>query len=297
MSEPQLQCPICSSLGVLIHKGTRDVGAIDVYQCSNCGTKFLSNLDGEKDYENGFMHEKNPLSGLDMEKKLQSLHKDDKRRFEKVKELCRNKKVLDFGCGFGGFLNYCSEVTDMCCGVELGKDERDYLKSKGIRCFRTIDETEDKFDVITLFHVFEHLSDPESWLDKFSDYLADNGQLIIEVPHANDILLSLYANNKFADFTYWSAHLFLFTAESLSMLVERSGKYLIMSSEYIQRYSFANHMMWLAKGLPGGHNEWDYLDSGELNEAYTKKLQELKMCDTLFFVLRKKKIGGSSYEF
>ncbi len=283
-----MKCPICCGDGYLVHEGTRDNSEIDVYQCPECGTKFLSSVDGNNDYENGFMYENDPLAALSIEERLKIFQKDDKRRFEKVKEICCGKNVLDFGCGFGGYLKYISDVADSCCGVDLGKSERDYLNANGISCFRTIEETGKKFDVITLFHVLEHLSDPENWLNIFSDYLVDNGLLIIEVPHANDILLSLYASSKFADATYWSAHLFLFTAKSLSMIIERSGKYIIESLEYIQRYSFANHMMWLAKGLPGGHNEWKYLDSAELNEAYVKKLQELEMCDTLFFVLRKK---------
>ena len=106
--------------------------------------------------------------------------------------------------------------------------------------------------------------------------------MIIEVPNADDALLSLYENNEFADFTYWSAHLFLYTIKSLSMIIEECGKYSIESVGQVQRYTFANHLMWLAKGLPGGHNKWDFLDSEELNMSYAKKLQELQMCDTLF---------------
>ncbi len=46
--------------------------------------------------------------------------------------------------------------------------------------------------------------------------------------------------------------------------------------------------MWLAEGLPGGQNKWNYLDDIELNEAYARKLEKLEMCDTLFFVLQLK---------
>lgn len=109
--------------------------------------------------------------------------------------------------------------------------------------------------------------------------------MILEVPNADDILLSLYESSSFADFTYWSAHLFLYTDKSLSMIIEENGKYWIESASQIQRYTIANHLMWLAKGLPGGHNEWAILDNKELNEAYYEKLRELKMCDTLFILL------------
>lgn len=238
------------------------------------------------DYENNFMYQSNNMSDLDIEQRLLLFKKDDERRYEKVRSLCKGKNILDFGCGFGGFLNYISEVTDKCCGVELGQNERDYLNSKGIICKRFIDEYNEKFDVITLFHTFEHLSEPEKWLEKFSGYLNENGRLIIEVPNSNDILLSLYNNKKFADHTYWSAHLFLYTKQSLSMLIESIGKFEIISAGLIQRYSIANHLMWLAKGEGGGHEKWDFMDDYELNNAYSKKLESMEMCDTLFFELR-----------
>jgi len=46
--------------------------------------------------------------------------------------------------------------------------------------------------------------------------------------------------------------------------------------------------MWLAKEKPGGHNKWDFLDTEEFNKAYQEKLCEMQMCDTLFFVMKKK---------
>ena len=289
MSERSLKCPICfGGGGVLLHKGTRDDSNVDVYRCSECGTKFLNTADRENDYENGFMYENDPLSELDITQRLQVFQEDDIRRFQMVKEICTGKKVLDFGCGFGGFLHYIAQAADSCCGVELGREERNYLNNKGIKCLRTIEETTEKYDVITLFHVFEHLSDPRKWLDNFSKYLIHGGYLIIEVPHADDALLSLYENDKFADFTYWSAHLFLYTVGSLSMLIEECGKYSIESAGQIQRYTLANHLMWLAKGVPGGHNKWDFLDSEELKISYEQKLRELQMCDTLFFILKRK---------
>ncbi len=289
MAENILECPICHGTGSLLHKGTRDTSKIDVYQCHDCGTKFLSLINQENNYEDGFMYETNRLSDLDIEQRLQLFQNDDKRRYEMTKAICSGKKILDFGCGFGGFLNYISDTARSCCGVDLGRAEREYLNSKGITCYKTIEDTEEKFDIITLFHTFEHLSDPQMWLNKFSEYLVPEGYLIIEVPNADDILLSLYECEKFADFTYWSAHLFLYTTKSLTQLIEECGKYSIESAGQIQRYTIANHLLWLAKGLPGGHDKWSHLDNEELNAAYVKKLQELQMCDTLFFTLKLKK--------
>jgi 2-polyprenyl-3-methyl-5-hydroxy-6-metoxy-1,4-benzoquinol methylase len=277
----------------LEHKGTRDNNSIDVYKCTECGTKFL-NVINENDYENGFMHESdNRLLDLDIAKRLESSREDDERRCNMVKNICNGKNILDFGCGFGGFLDNISSISKSCSGVELGRIERQYLTSKGVKVFKTIDECgQKKYDVITMFHVFEHLNNPKMWLDKISNHIVEDGYLIIEVPNANDALLSLYECEKFADFTYWSAHLFLYTKKSLSMVIKSVGKFDIISDGQVQRYPLSNHLMWLAKGKPAGQVKWNMLNSGELEKAYFDTLKELDMCDTLFFVLRKNNYGG-----
>ena len=287
MIKKKTQCRICGGGGTLVHKGTRDNDLVDVYMCKECGTRYLSITDVENDYENGFMYETNNLSDLNVDERLRLFRDDDIRRYNMVKKLCLGKKVLDFGCGFGGFLKYISKIAKLCSGVELGRQEREYLNRKGIYCFKTIEESEQKFDIITLFHTFEHLSNPEAWLNKFAEYMEEDGYLIIEVPNGNDALLSLYQSERFADFTYWSAHLFLYTIRSLSMIIERSGQFNIISAGQVQRYPLANHLMWLAKGVPGGQNKWNNLNSKELNAVYARKLEELEMCDTLFFILQK----------
>jgi len=284
-------CDICGGNGELIHYGVRDRDDVDVYKCENCDTKFLvSSKTLENDYEAGFMYSAgNKLSVLSIEERLKEFEPDDVRRYNMVCELCTNKKILDFGCGFGGFLTRIKNVAKEAVGVELSEVERSYLTGKGIDCRREIGDFEDKFDVITLFHVFEHLQEPREWLKEFRKKLNPGGKLVIEVPNANDVLLSKYTSERFADFTYWSAHLMLYTTESFENLIKQVGGYEITINTQVQRYSIGNHLYWLAKGLPGGHKVWKDLDSDDLNKAYEVKLRELKMCDTLFMVLEVKR--------
>ena len=82
--------------------------------------------------------------------------------------------------------------------------------------------------------------------------------------------------------------LFLHTVKGLTNVIEQFHRFDILSVAQVQRYSVANHLLWLAKGMPGGHIKWKFLDTKELNDAYCEKLKELEMCDTLFFVLKKR---------
>ena len=273
--------------GKLIHRGTRDRKDVDVYECTQCGTKYLSVLESG-DYRNGFMNGTASMTEEEIKSRIETVAPDDQRRFEQIKVYCEGKSVLDFGCGFGGFLKRISSVASDCCGVELSNNERDYMRSQGIKSVATLDELNKQYDVITLFHVFEHLDDPVLWLRKLRNYVNETGRVFIEVPNALDALLSIYNSSNFADFTYWSAHLYLYTKQSLEKIINDSNVFDIVNKGCLQRYQLSNHLMWLAKGEPGGHKKWDMLNSKELKEAYENKLRELDACDTLFFEISPK---------
>ncbi len=277
-----LSCPLCSSKNVsLIHKGVRDNSDIDVYICQDCNIKFLSKFN-HNDYEAGFMHLSTNTAKLSPQEHLKLCEEDDERRYQMTKKECSSRNVLDFGCGFGGYLSRIQAVSDYCAGVELGHEEREYLNSKGITCKREIDEYEEKFDVITLFHVLEHLEAPQLWLQKIALHMRWGGRLIIEVPNADDALLTLYENKAFADFTYWSAHLILYTEETLKRMILSTGKFRPVRLDFYQRYPLANHLYWLAQGKPGGQHVFNIFNEPALSEAYNKVLKTEKLSDTIY---------------
>ena len=131
-----------------------------------------------------------------------------------------------------------------------------------------------------MFHVLEHILDPKAILSELTEMLADGGQIIVEVPNADDALLTLYQCEPFSNFTYWSCHLFLFTAKTLKMLFSQVNLK-VNYIKQIQRYSLSNHLYWLANGKPGGHQKWRFLNSPELHAAYEKQLTAIGKCDTL----------------
>lgn len=124
-------CEVCGKAGKLIHTGTRDKDTVDIYECPNCRTKFVVSRSGslETDYENGEMYETNTLSSLTAIERLERCKPDDSRRYEMVKDICTGKRVLDFGCGYGSFLNRIKEVAKFCVGVELEREARDFVHS------------------------------------------------------------------------------------------------------------------------------------------------------------------------
>ena len=145
---------------------------------------------------------------------------------------------------------------------------------------------QETYDSIFMFHVIEHLPEPEYVLCELKKHMKADSILVIETPNANDALLSMYECKAFADFTYWSPHIYLYNEETLKKIVERAGMKVVEMKQY-QRYPLANHLRWLAKGLPGGGIKvYDELNVKELNDLYAAALANKKVCDTLLCVVR-----------
>ena len=272
-------CFLCgSSEAEVIHHGVRDTSDIDVLKCGGCGLVRLSETIENADvfYQESGMRggRTSPLNELRRE-----TWDDDERRFRFTEKMIEGKSVLDFGCGDGGYLLRAKTIARDVCGVELESSVREALQKEGIPCYEAIREA-GTMDVITMFHVLEHIDDPVPLLREIAGHLSAGGQLIVEVPNADDALLSLYGCDAFADFTYWKCHIYLYTMDTLRRLAKKANLW-IRFMKQIQRYPLCNHMYWLAKGKPGGHFAWSFLDDKELSEKYGSQLAKLGIADTI----------------
>ncbi|MEK6744572.1 MAG: class I SAM-dependent methyltransferase [Nitrospirota bacterium] len=272
-------CYLCKSEELLVRPGSvRDNALLEIYECSACGLVFLSSFDHIHSgfYENSGMHGEKP----DRETWMRETAVDDERRFNVLRGSLEGRSVLDFGCGTGGFLLKAREVAAKVAGVEREHSLKPWFHNQKLDVFSSLEDVDGNFDIITLFHVLEHIPDPRTVLSTLGTKLNKNGIIIVEVPNANDALLTLYKSSSFSRFTYWSCHLFLFSQSTLPVLAEQSG----LSVNYvkqIQRYPLSNHLYWLAHGKPGGHQTWSYLDSPELTNSYEKQLANIGACDTI----------------
>jgi cyclopropane fatty-acyl-phospholipid synthase-like methyltransferase len=218
-----------------------------------------------------------------MESWLNETEWDDQRRFDMLKAMLPNTRLLDFGCGAAGFLYRAKSLAAQVTGIELEARVRDYWKGQ-INIVPSIESGGGGYDLITAFHVVEHLLDPRSVLAKLAGALTPSGRMILEVPSAEDALLSLYDCDAFQRFTYWSQHLYLFNAGTLEMLAHQAGLR-VLAVQHYQRYPLSNHLHWLSQGKPGGHQRWAFLDTPALASAYANTLAAVGKTDTLIAYL------------
>jgi 2-polyprenyl-3-methyl-5-hydroxy-6-metoxy-1,4-benzoquinol methylase len=283
----QLLCSlkICdeASIGPFFPK-VRDRDDVAVLKCRKSGVIFLSRSDhmGMAHYEDctdlKYWGDKDRKAGLE------NTAVDDKRRSDQFRGEISGKVWLDVGTGLGGVLDLLSPSAAKTIAVEPQAGARECLQRLGYQVYRDLDEIPDKdIEVVTLFHVLEHMTEPLTALRRIKKMMKPGGKIIIEVPHAGDALLSLFDNAAFKAFTFWSEHLILHTRQSLTVFLQEAGFHGITVSGF-QRYPLANHLYWLAKGKPGGHDVWKHLRSQALEQAYGNFLKSIDQTDTLIAV-------------
>ncbi len=280
-----MSCKLCSSDRFKYREGeVRDAKELKILECEECSLVYLSSVDhiDEEFYEASNMHKE-----VDFLKWQNDTKADDERRFEFMESMIVNKSVLDFGSGNGGFLLRAREVAKEVVGVELEKAVIPHYEAKGLALYDDLESIDKKFDYITAFHVIEHLKDPEVILKKMATLLNDGGKIILEVPNSQDALLSLYENEAFSKFTYWSCHLYLYNQHTLSLLAKKASLK-VDFIKHIQRYPLSNHLYWLSKNRAGGHTKWgEFLDSDALNSAYEAQLASIGATDTIIAMVSK----------
>jgi 2-polyprenyl-3-methyl-5-hydroxy-6-metoxy-1,4-benzoquinol methylase len=287
-----MNCYICNSRHFGERKAeVRDAPEIKVLECNNCG---LVSLDSFAHIHSNFYRD----SGMHgeqlkpIEDWLKETRWDDQRRFEQLKHFLLNKRILDFGCGAGGFLSNAKSLAADAVGVELELRVQNFYENSDITILSSMEDAASSssggdFDAITAFHVFEHLPDPREVLKKLGTMLKSDGRIVIEVPSADDVLLTLYDCDAFQRFTYWSQHLYLFTASTLATLIKQAGLK-VVSIQHYQRYPLSNHLHWLCKSKPGGHQSWSFLDNPALTYAYAEVLASIGKTDTLIAHVEKR---------
>lgn len=171
-------------------------------------------------------------------------HTDAKRSlFEKVYHLVKSysllKKVallnslhkqrgslLDIGAGTGDFLVTAKASGWQTIGIEPNENAKKLAISKGISFENNIESVENQqFDVITMWHVLEHVPDVEHQIKELKRLLKPNGTIIIAVPNYKSFDAQHYGE-------YWAAydvprHLWHFSKTSIEKLVSRENLKLV----------------------------------------------------------------------
>ncbi|MFZ4105171.1 class I SAM-dependent methyltransferase [Flavobacterium sp.] len=109
-------------------------------------------------------------------------------------------RILDIGAGVGDFLNVAKNDGWQTIGIEPSDKAKAIAKSKGVSFVESLSELEsNSFDVITMWHVLEHVPDLENQIKELKRLIKPTGTVIIAVPNFKSYDASYYGK-------FWAAY-------------------------------------------------------------------------------------------
>ena len=200
------KCPQCFNTNIV--KFSIKNYAINLLQCSKCdliyNDKIVKNDIFYKQFQN--YHNDRNTNIIEL-----STHSNRKKQylldysFIQNNIRIKNKKILDFGCGTGEFLDLFD--SDNKYGIEIDLTYNDILKRKNIKKINSINE---RFDVIIFRGTFQYIRNLNEIIISIKKYLNDGGYLIfLQIPNKESPLFHLLKDNwslcnKKEFLHYWS---------------------------------------------------------------------------------------------
>ena len=175
-----------------------------------------------------------------------------------VNKLSRGRgTLLDIGAGSGAFCELIKQNSWEVYGVEPNEKARKIAAQKNIFLQQSIENFKgQQFDVVTLWHVLEHLPDLENTIIAIQELLTPNGILIVAVPNYNSFDANYYKG-------FWAAydtprHLWHFSQKAMRKLFSKNTKLLkiqpmlfdsfyvsLLSEKYKTGNSFSLKALWI----------------------------------------------------
>ena len=296
----QMNTEICNLCGLrsfdLVKQDLRDDKVrYKVFKCKDCKHIQLipkPSKEDDREFYDKNLQDKRRQKEIEFEKLKINNQFDTERHVRLIISLCKDKncKILDIGSGYGFFVNGLHErqFTNVT-GIEISKERREISQANGpvkiLDCdINDPDSDIGMFDIITLFHVLEHVADPIGFLKNISKIMKRNGTLICEVPNVREMLLD--HSEEYNDFYWIRAHLNYFSDVSLSLCFEKAGFNKGTKISFEQRYGLINLCNWLATGKPQLEKPFFEIlkDYASVESFYREWLKSIQRTDTLIAI-------------
>lgn len=225
-------CPLCGEVDAetLMSAGRR-FGPELVYQvvaCNRCSLRFVRPLPTEEElvtlYGDDYYGEQEPAI-LSWDRLRLALHSTVLWHRRQTLRWRSPGRLLDVGCGDGDFLAALEKRGWEVHGCEFSRTAAGLARSKGIEVHQgplsSAGYPAGFFDVVTLWHVLEHLPEPARDLTVVHRLLKDDGLLVIEVPDSASPTFHLCGRSWFP--LDVPRHLQHFTPTTLDAMLDRAG--------------------------------------------------------------------------
>lgn len=142
-----------------------------------------------------------------------------------LNDLSQDREILDFGCANGIFLRFLisrgvSKQNLYGCDISGQMLEEAASHSSNLFHTKEIANYQDKFDLVTLWDVLEHIINPKEYIDSIAKSLKPQGRLLIQTPN-----YGVLAEKFGEDFAHYLVleHINLFSRKAAVELIESAG--------------------------------------------------------------------------
>ncbi|MBJ6117627.1 class I SAM-dependent methyltransferase [Pontibacter sp. BT310] len=225
------QCPICGKEEfknfLVVTDNSVSKESFVIVECENCTFKFtnprpdIESIGSYYESEEYISHS-NTKTGIINRAYHVVRSITTKQKVELINRYAPAKgSILDYGCGTGVFLTACKKDGWKVQGVEPNDKARELAaESAGTTIATDLGEVaNEKFNVITLWHVLEHIHTLNETISQLISHLTEDGVLIVAVPNADSHDAKQYKEN-------WAAydvprHLYHFTQPTMKRFLKR----------------------------------------------------------------------------
>jgi SAM-dependent methyltransferase len=189
------KCPWCDSpdirQGSKIHDYFLTREEFSLFSCNSCGLVFtnprpkLENLGLYYQSDKYYSHTSSQVGIIPfIYRKVKEINL--KTKFKQVTTGSVINKVLDIGCGTGDFLNVCKKSGKEIHGIEPDSKARnlakEILKVEILHPDQSEKIPDESFDLITMWHVLEHVPDLKKQISELSRIIKKGGKVVIALP-------------------------------------------------------------------------------------------------------------------
>lgn len=288
------QCPVCGKEEfknfLVVTDNTVSKESFVIVECENCSFKFTNPRPDAASIGNYYESEEyishnNTKAGI-INKAYHVVRSiTTKQKVELINRYAPAKgTVLDYGCGTGVFLSACKKDGWDIRGVEPSAKAREIASKETEEVIATdLAQLEgEKFEIITLWHVLEHIHTLNETMSQLVEMLQEEGTLIIAVPNADSHDAQLYKEN-------WAAydvprHLYHFTQATMKRFLK---KHKMVLEEVLPMKFDAYYVSMLSEKHKAGKTKMiNSVMNGYKSNSYAEK--NGNDYSSLIFVARKK---------